>query len=182
MELNQNDNVHVNVNVNANKRWDKTEEAALLKGIAAGKNINQISTELQRGGNAVQLRLKKIIHDNIDANKSVSDISKVLNLPKETISGYYHDYSKHLERQDKIKAIKNDTQIGGNTQSLQIQQNPQNEIKQNMVGGNRIEHLEEQNRKMKLLIENHILKKKLSKILKHTDYQKYKELLKSLMN
>jgi len=182
MDINQNQNI------NANKRWEKNEEAILLKSIASGKSINDISQELQRGGNAVQLRLKKIIYDNLNENKSVNDISKVLNLPKEKITQYYYSYKEHQEKQEKIKEIKNNNLNGGQQSTLNLNPivNPNviqpiiktNENSQN--GGSKIEQLELQNKQMKLIIENHILKRKLSKILTRTDYKKYQELLNNL--
>jgi len=175
MDLNNTNNTN---NVNANKRWEKDEEAMLLKGIASGKSINDISTELQRGGNAIQLRLKKIIYDNVNANKSIADISKVLNMPKEKITQYYYAYKEHQEKQEKIKEIKNQNLTGGD---LKLNINPIVDPNVKATGGSKIDELEEQNRKMKLIIENHLLKKRISKILKHTDYQRYQELLKSLV-
>jgi hypothetical protein len=149
----------------------------------------------------MQLRLKKIIYDNINANKSIADISKVLNLPKEKVTQYYYSYKEHQEKQEKIKEIKNQNLIGGIQEKLNINpivepnvkpiitnNNVNNNVnKQNggsrilMDSGSKINELEEQNRKMKLIIENHLLKKRISKILKHTDYQRYQELLKSLI-
>ena len=191
--MNIDENQNHNENINANKRWEKNEEALLLKGIASGKSITDISHELQRGGNAVQLRLKKIIYDNLNENKSVNDISKVLNLPKEKVTQYYYSYKEHSEKQQKIKEIKSSNLQGGNQNTLNIipivDPNIKQEINKQLTkplsnsiqnGGSKIDELKEQNIKMKLIIENHILKRKLSKILTHTDYKKYQELLKNL--
>jgi hypothetical protein len=185
MDINQNQNQNHNENINANKRWEKNEEALLLKGIASGKSMTDISHELQRGGNAVQLRLKKIIYDNLNQNKSVNDISKVLNLPKEKVTQYYYSYKEHEEKQQKIKEIKSSNLQGGNQNTLNINPIIDPNVKEPIIkstqnGGSKIDELKEQNIKMKLIIENHILKRKLSKILTHTDYKKYQELLKNL--
>lgn len=185
MNINANANENANENQNANKRWDKNEEAILLTGIASGKSITEISHELQRGGNAVQLRLKKIIYDNLNENKSVNDISKVLNLPKEKVTQYYYSYKEHQEKQQKIKEIKNGNIQGGAQNISNIIPIVDPHIKQDINkpiqnGGSKLDELKEQNIKMKLIIENHILKHKLSKILTHTDYKKYQELLKNL--
>lgn len=193
MNINQNGNlntnVNLNVNLNANKRWEKNEEAQLLKGIVAGKSINDISQELQRGENAIQLRLKKIIYDNLNQNKSINDISKVLNMPKERITQYYYSYKEHMEKQEKIKDIKNINNLQGGEQNKlninpivdpNLKPNINTNITNKQSGGSKIDELEKQNKQMKLIIENHILKKKLSKILKQSDYHKYQEVLKSL--
>ena len=46
-------------------RWTREEEGKLLKLIASGKTCKELTGGFNRSENALELRLKKIIYDNI---------------------------------------------------------------------------------------------------------------------
>lgn len=50
-----------------------------------------------------------------------------------------------------------------------------------MSGGNKLDSIEKQNKHMKLLIENYILKQKLSKIVKAKNNDLYRESIKTIL-
>jgi len=164
-----------------NNRWTTEEESKLLKSISSGKTCKELCGGFNRSENALELRLKKIIFENISNGKPADRISTLLNMPKDKIMQHYYSYKDYIDKQT------NKNQSGGDINvSDKINKNIKfNEIN-NINGGNNInnnlENLEIQNKKMKLLIENYILKHKLSKILKARDNKLYKETIKTLIN
>jgi len=165
-----------------NNRWTNEEESKLLKSISSGKTCKELCGGFNRSENALELRLKKIIFENISNGKPADRISTLLNMPKDKIMQHYYSYKDYIDKQT------NKTQNGGeNNVSDKINKNINNINNiNNISGGNNnlenLENLEIQNKKMKLLIENYILKHKLSKILKARDNKLYKETIKTLIN
>lgn len=170
------------------KRWTNEEEKMLLKNVALGKSYNMMSNEFGRSENALELRVKKIIYDNISNKKSVNQIGGLLNMPNEKVMQYYYSYKDHLERENKLKPLNTlnaqNTQLSENPpRSDGIRQIQQNQIKNDHIGGginNDLKKLEYENAKMKLLLENYKLKHKLSKIIK-SDKNTYKYIVKSIL-
>ena len=157
-----------------NNRWTNEEESKLLKSISSGKTCKELCGGFNRSENALELRLKKIIFENISNGKPADRISTLLNMPKDKIMQHYYSYKDYIDKQT------NKTQNGGEINNINL-----NEMKINNINGgnnNNLENLEIQNKKMKLLIENYILKHKLSKILKARDNKLYKETIKTLIN
>jgi hypothetical protein len=192
-----------------NNRWTFEEESKLLKLLSSGKTCKELSGGFNRSENALELRVKKIIYENISNNKSPEKISELLSMPKDKVMQYYYSYKDHLEREQKIG--------GGNTLSVKesevsqtkfdynlskidnlskLNQNPGRPVKSvkpvklnnNKVGGSytsdkleKLEKLELQNKKMKLLLENQILKHRLAKLFKSKDKTMYNEAIKALL-
>lgn len=81
-----------------NNRWTHEEELRLIKGISEGKQFNVLSTEFGRSESALELRLKKIIYENIKAGKSASLLARSMNIPEDKINQYYYSFAEHLEK------------------------------------------------------------------------------------
>lgn len=175
-----------------NNRWTKEEESNLLKNIQSGKTYKEMAGGFNRSENALEMRVKKIIYENITAGKTPSKISELLNIQSDKVMKYYYSYKEHLERENK--------QIGGNLEkennkiskleNINILQNRQNtkeiqNISLRQLGGtdnnDKLLKLREQNEKLKLLLENYILKEKLSKVIK-TDKTIQNDILKALLD
>ena len=197
-----------------NNRWTFEEESKLLKLISSGKTYAELSPIFNRSENALEMRVKKIIYDNVSTNKPVDKIAELLNMSKEKIMQYYYSYKDHLDREN--KKHEEDKQIGGKQNNVSSSKlntlnnnlnlnkvnnkinNPQNNNSSNIQNNNiqnnnlkmnggfnksdKIEKLENQNRKMKLLLENYILKHKLSKVLKSNNKHMNNDIIKTLIN
>lgn len=172
-----------------NNRWTFEEESKLLKLVASGKSYKELSGGFNRSENALELRVKKIIYENISNKKPVNKISELLNIPNEKVMQYYYSYKDHLERENKIKDIE---QSGGNnTEKIntlrldninKLNNNKQTGGNNNNISINKIEKLELENKKIKLLLENYLLKQKLSKFLKSDNKHLYKDIIKNMIN
>ena len=71
-------------------RWTNQEESQLLKLIASGKTYKELSGGFNRSENALELRVKKIVYENISNNKPADKIAKLLNMPEDKIMQYYY--------------------------------------------------------------------------------------------
>ena len=83
-----------------NNRWTIEEESKLLKLIASGKTYKELSGGFNRSENALELRIKKIIFENISNGKSADRVSSLLNMPKDKIMQYYYAYKDYINKQD----------------------------------------------------------------------------------
>jgi hypothetical protein len=135
------------------------------------------------------MRVKKIIYENITAGKTPSKISELLNIQSDKVMQSYYSYKEHLGRENK--------QRGGNTEiennkiskleNINIPINTHNTQNTQNIQNGGIHHndklfkLREQNEKLKLLLENYILKEKLSKIMK-SDKNIQNDILKALLD
>ena len=81
-----------------NSRWSVEEEKMLINDIKNNKSFQELSLKYNRSPNALELRIKKIIYDNISANKSIKLIGGHLNLPEDKIKQYYYSYKEMLEK------------------------------------------------------------------------------------
>jgi hypothetical protein len=171
-----------------NNRWTKEEESNLLKNIQSGKTYAELAGGFNRSENALEMRVKKIIYENITSGKTPSKISELLNISSDKIMQYYYSYKEHLERENlkggnvsndkpsKISQLENiiPKQNGGNCG------NNINNI--SMVNNSdKLLKLREQNEKLKLLLENYFLKDKLSKVMKN-DKNIQNDILKALLD
>jgi hypothetical protein len=170
-----------------NSRWTTVEESRLLKLIASGKTCKELSGgsyNFNRSENALELRLKKIIYDNINNKKPVEKISELLNINKDTIMQYYYSYKDYIEKQNG-GSNRADSELSNSKINKLSKLNIQDK---QMNGGSTLNDsfektskLEEQNRKMKLILENHILKDKLTKLLKNKNNSLYKDAINALI-
>lgn len=176
-----------------NNRWTKEEESKLLKNIQSGITYSEMAGGFNRSENALEMRVKKIIYENITSGKTPSKISELLNIESDKIMQYYYSYKEHLERENKQNGgnsqnINNNTNIDIETNKISQLENinkPHNNIQSKQIGGtnnnDKLSKLREQNEKLKLLLENYILKEKLSKIMK-TDKNIQNDILKALLD
>jgi hypothetical protein len=173
-------------------RWTIEEESKLLKLIASGKTCRELSGgnyNFNRSENALELRLKKIIYENINNNKSPDKISQLLNIPRDKIMQSYYSYKDYIEKQKQSGGVSdNDNKnvsisnnMSNKINNLQNNFNKQHDIKQNGGDNMNLDRIERQNKKMKLLLENYILKQKLSKLLKNNHSNLQKEALDALI-
>jgi len=172
---------------NTPQKWTKDEEKKLLISLSAGKTLDKIAAEHSRSVNALELRLKKIVYDNITGGKTEASLSNILKIQQDKIKQYYYEYKSFLEK--KSKSIDSQLKI------------PQTEITAKHMGGNNelpkpAEHTKEpreqnevshkQNEEMSketiLKVFNHIKKMgKQNKILKNiVENAELKEKIKSL--
>jgi hypothetical protein len=178
-------------------RWTTSEEGKLLKLIASGKTCKELTGGFNRSENALELRLKKIIYDNINNNKPVEKISELLHMNKDIIMQHHYSYKDYIEKQKggnadnsgndnnpNIMSTKINSESKINKLNTQMNNNIQNIQNKNMIGGNssdRIQRLEEQNKKMKLILENYVLKHKITKLLKNKNNGLYKDAINALI-
>ena len=96
-------------------RWTKEEEVGLIKDIASGINIDVISQKNNRSTSAIELRLKKIIYENVSSGKNIDEISKILNIHVEKTRQYFYSYKdfkeKHMGIVDNVMVNKNKINI-----------------------------------------------------------------------
>jgi len=191
-----------------NNRWTVQEESKLLKLLASGKTCKELTGGFNRSENALELRLKKIIYENITNGKEPERIAVLLNYPKDKVMQYYYSYKDYIGNQqggtnnNNIDNSNDNTDKGTNIDKFnkldQINNQMNNQIinqpnlnppffkhvesKQfHMNGGDKVFSLENQNKHMKLIIENYILKQKLAKLLKTKNNNLYKESIKTLL-
>jgi len=175
-------------------RWTIEEESKLLKLIATGKTCRELSGanyNFNRSENALELRLKKIIYENINNNKSPDKISQLLNIPRDKIMQSYYSYKDYIEKQKQSGGVSDNdnnnknlsvsNNMSNKINNLQNNFNKHQDIKQNGGDNMSLDRIERQNRKMKLLLENYILKQKLSKLLKSNHNNLQKEALDALI-
>ncbi len=95
-----------------NKPWSETEEIELIKLVKAGISSDEIAMKFGRSSSAIDLRIKKIIYDNIEKGISVLNLAKFLNLTSDKILGYYHSFKQRKAFEDnKEKSVKQYTPI-----------------------------------------------------------------------
>ena len=185
-----------------NQRWTVEEEGKLLKLVASGKTCKELSGgtyDFNRSENALELRLKKIVYDNIMNKKPADKIAQLLNMPREKIMQYFYSYKDYIDKQkqagadddnivshksDKINNIQKLSNLNmpiKQNQNALIKQNQNTFIKQNGGTDVNLDNIEKQNKKMKLLLENYILKQKLSKLLKDKHNNLQKDALNALI-
>ena len=82
-------------------KWAKDEELQFVKGVANGKTFDELAIIHNRTSSALELRLKKIIYDNVSKGRGVSKLAKGLNLDKNKVIQYYYSYAEFREKNGK---------------------------------------------------------------------------------
>ena len=135
---------------NSNNVRTEDDEKNLLKMIHRKLSIDDISKILRRDPRSVELRLQKIIYENVVNDKhDPKFISAHLNLPEEIIKNYvliYKQYKQKYERRNNIETKE--------------KQNELNEIDQ------KIEKLEKENKFIRMILENRELHKRIDGMIK----------------
>lgn len=83
--------------------WSKSEEISMIKDIRNKKTFDEISIKYDRSVSALELRLQKIVHDNIVAGKSFEDLSNIIGFSVDKIKQYYYEYQGFIEKKIKKK-------------------------------------------------------------------------------
>ncbi len=172
------------------KRWTKEEETSLIKDIHGGYRCKDLITKYGRTELALDMRLKKIIYENIVGGRQPPHLAKALRLPEDVINQYYYSYKEHLSRQDKPPASQQELpksndpvqdaidKIDG---GLGMPDVPPIKIQSGGTKMNRMESLEKENRMLKAIIENKDLRDRLNKLAKKGELDnKTKKMIKLL--
>ncbi len=158
-----------------NNRWTREEESKLLKLVADGKSYTELAGGFNRSENALEMRVKKIIYENIAAGKTPSKISELMNIDADKVMQYYYSYKDHVSRENNI----------GNINTVVNKMDNDNVQKGGEVHqpekSDKIDKLKLQNEKLKLLLENYVLKHRLSKVMK-SDKNIQNDILKALLD
>lgn len=173
-------------------KWTKEEELDLIKDIANGLQIEHIAIKRNRSNSAIELRLKKIIFENIVAGRTLETMAKKLHLPIEKINQYFYAYKdfkeKHAGNIDDITHLKaNNSDIFGEHKKHsehavfsklqkeieQIKEHHTDEKHNCQHGGaktinleSKIKQLELENKLINLIVENKQLNSQLNKLIK----------------
>jgi len=132
------------------------EEEKLIKEISKGLDIDDISKLHNRSYNAIELRIKKIIYDNLSINNSsnkVDKLAKLFKLSKDTINQFYKDYKHFIDRKQTEKEKTENKTENNKTEPASKKMDSLNKLK-------------EQNDKLKIIIDNIRLKEEFNILLK----------------
>ena len=155
-----------------NNKWTLDEEKKLVLKLRGGYQMKTIAEESGRSYGAIKERLKKIIFENIkDINNQneVEKVSRSLNLDRELIGKYYHDYEKRLQPPQE--------------QPQEPKQEPKQEPSQvkpiEQIGG---QSLKRQNEMLEDIVKNYELKKQIGNLIRNKKLDKEtKDILKKLI-
>ena len=109
-----------------NARWTINEEKQLINDLTQSKSYQELAPKYNRTPNALELRVKKIVYDNITNNRTPEMVGGHLNLPVDKVKQYYYSYKEMLEKRGKPVSNIDFNKIGGNN------------IGGNNIGGNNI--------------------------------------------
>jgi hypothetical protein len=89
--------------------WTSQEEIEFLKGISNKQTIDDLSKKHNRTSSAMELRLKKIVFENMQSGKSETSLAKLLNIDIDKIRQYNYEYKGFLEKKEDGGIINNQT-------------------------------------------------------------------------
>lgn len=180
-------------------KWTKEEELCLIKDVANGLQIEHIAMKRNRSNSAIELRLKKIIFENIVAGRSVETMAQKLHLSVDKINQYFFAYKdfkdKHSSNANNLD-IYADKKKSDNPMFSKLHKEIE-DLKDNISdknnlnvqhGGlklgnleNKIKKLELENKLIHLIVENKELNSQLNKLIKEGKVDKnVKTVLKNL--
>jgi hypothetical protein len=79
-------------------KWTREEEHELVKDISQGFQFDHIAIKKGRSASAIELRLKKIIYENVMSGKTFETLSKVLKMDSEKLRQYFYSYKDFKEK------------------------------------------------------------------------------------
>ena len=173
-----------------NARWTINEERQLITDIASSKSYQELAQKYNRSPNALELRVKKIVYDNIINNRTPEMIGGNLNLPIDKIKQYYYSYKEMLEKRGKpvTNVDLNNKIINGGNNKIINKNITENQNNINLTGceiknkDNKLVNIIEQNETFKEIINNVKMRKKLRKMLKAGKLShEMKDLLKDIL-
>lgn len=180
-------------------RWVKEEELRFVKGVASGKTLDELAIIHNRTSSALELRLKKIIYDNVSKGTEVSKLAKGLNLDKNKVTQYYYSYAEFREKNGKDTTYnkqKNKSEKGTHGKTSDAKQTggeiPQTDIINvpNIHESGKVENimekisiLDEQNKLLEVVIKNNKMKKHVYRLYKEGQLDdETKVMLKKIFN
>jgi hypothetical protein len=159
--------------------WTKDEERKLLNAISQGQTFDNISKIHNRSPNALELRLKKIIYDNIikssDASQMIQKLASILKLPQDKVNQFYYEYKGFIEKkQPEHKTIQIDQNLSNQsagapapTINLSINSVEKKNKSIDIDEKNRkIDILQKENKLMRDILDNIKMKNKIKKLIK----------------
>lgn len=145
-------------------KWTKNEERELIRDISNGKSFKDIAHTHNRSETAVELRIKKIIYENIEKGLTPVKMAKILNLSESKVNQFYYEYKGFNEKKQN-GGVSN--LIDGETKDIKPTVIPENkaDIKQDNKEV-KINKLLRENELMKEIIDNIEMKRKINKYVK----------------
>lgn len=135
------------------RQWSDSEEKVLIELIQNKNSINIIGKKMNREPRLIEIRLQKIIYENVIYNgQNVKFVSSFLNLSEEEVSNHilsYKEYKKRHEK-EKIKSNKNFVPNLDKTSEIEL----------------KMEKIEKENKFMKLILENRELHRRMDNLIK----------------
>lgn len=166
--------------------WTRDEELKLIEKIYKSESINDIAIDMGRSTSAIELRLKKIIYENVSKGKNFETISKGINIDENLVAQYYYSYKEMLEKKNNLNKPQ-EPSFGGTKQI-------QNDAIAMSGGGHhknekikkledKLDKIELENRILRLIVENKDLTQKLNKLIKEGRVDKsIKNIIKMIRN
>lgn len=157
-----------------NTRWTLEEEKRLIKAVKHGDDLSSLAKELDRSENALELRVKKIIYDTIAANKSISSISRNLNLSEDKIRQYFYSYKDMMDKKGKTTIDINENnrdKDDKDDKNVLSQLSRETHHKKTEKVPN-LEKIKLQNEKIGIILKNIELKQELKKAIKNNKLDK----------
>lgn len=112
------------------KRWTSDEELKLIQLYSNNKDIKSIASTLDRSDSAIQLRIEKIVFDNIAKGKSPSYLSKALKTDEGNITQMFYTHKtfkqKGGEKVDHVNINTTNNQSNNNQSNNQSNNNQLN--------------------------------------------------------
>lgn len=160
-----------------NKRWTRDEEMRLIKDISAGKDFYELADNYNRSSNALELRIKKIIYDNIQVGKTIEQLSRILNMSPQRISNYYDHYRDiNKKNNDKIENNKEDKVSERNDKNNQDNENVKDMKK-------KMDKIKKENKILKMIINNIEYRQKINNLIRNGSLDKdIKKIINDLLD
>jgi hypothetical protein len=152
------------------QKWTQEEEYKMTKMIKDGSSIDDIAKEHNRNPQEIEMRLRKIIYENVISGKDFKSISMALNLPEDDVVKYYNLYKEFKNNYQEPKhniPNPNSSHSGLNLTEKRIE--------------SKINKLERENKFIKLMLENKELHSKLNEQIKNNKIDKsVKDIIKQM--
>lgn len=94
-------------------RWSHEEELELIRNISVGGSTSAHATKHSRSESAVDLRLKKIIYENVVSGRPMEQVARLLNFPIDTVRQYFYSYKEFTEKHQIAGTARTAGMIGG---------------------------------------------------------------------
>lgn len=168
-------------------RWTKDEELNFIKGISEGRSMDDLSVVHDRTPSALELRLKKIIYDNVSKGRTTKSLSRLLNMSRDKILQYHFSYADWREKNGKpAKKIDIDAEQSGGgkrekdkskkrkkkrekREKTKKKRRKHKKKRDRQSGGNvddKIKELDDQNRLFETIIKNNSMKEQIRAMYK----------------